>query len=48
VKELGIDVFIPPGKIAARDVIPDTAGAFKLFCVPHEHLGMTGVVTVTQ
>ena len=47
VKELWGDIFINPNETVLQNVTPDHAGVFKLFCVPHESLGMVGVVRVS-
>jgi plastocyanin len=44
---LGIDIFINANEAVKADVTPTKTGAFKLICVPHEALGMTGDVTVS-
>ena len=47
IQELGININIIPKEIVVVDVTPDQTGAFKLFCIPHEALGMTGEVRVS-
>ena len=47
VDELGINIFVNADEAVQQDVTPSTAGAFKLYCVPHESLGMVGTVTVS-
>ena len=44
---LGIEIFINAGESVQQDVTPSTAGTFKLYCVPHETLGMVGEVRVS-
>ena len=34
------------GQTIEFEVTFDKAGTFKLYCVPHEALGMTGTITV--
>ena len=46
VDELGIEVYVNAGETVTQDVTPDIAGSFKLYCVPHESLGMIGTVNV--
>ncbi len=46
VRDLGIDIFIPPGVALEEVITPSTVGQFTLICVPHEGLGMVGTVTV--
>ena len=47
VDELGIEISINAGEIATHTITPSVAGSFKLYCVPHESLGMVGMVTVS-
>lgn len=46
VDELGIEVYVNAGETVTQDVTPSVAGSFKLYCVPHESLGMVGTVNV--
>ena len=46
VDELDIHQELEAGQTVAFTVIFEQAGTFKLFCVPHEALGMTGTITV--
>ena len=47
VDELGINIFVNANESVQQDITPSTAGSFKLYCVPHESLGMVGTVTVS-
>ena len=47
VDDLGIEIFINAGESVQQDITPSTAGTFKLYCVPHETLGMVGEVRVS-
>ena len=47
VDALGIEIFINAGENVQQDITPSTAGTFKLYCVPHEALGMVGEVRVS-
>ena len=47
VDELGIEIFVNAGETVQQDITPSVAGSFKLYCVPHESLGMVGTVTVS-
>ena len=47
VDELGIEIFVNAGETVQQDITPSTAGSFKLYCVPHESLGMVGTITVS-
>ena len=47
VDELGINIFVNANETVQQDITPSTAGSFKLYCVPHESLGMVGTVTVS-
>ena len=47
VDELGIEIFVNPNETVQQDITPLTAGSFKLYCIPHESLGMVGTVTVS-
>ena len=47
VDELGINIFINAGETVQQDITPSVAGSFKLYCVPHESLGMVGAITVS-
>ncbi|MCZ6614605.1 MAG: plastocyanin/azurin family copper-binding protein [Chloroflexi bacterium] len=47
VDELGINIFVNANESVRQDITPSTAGSFKLYCVPHESLGMVGTVTVS-
>ena len=46
VSELWGDIFVNPGETVVQDITPDKIGTFKLFCVPHESLGMVGEVRI--
>ena len=46
VPDLDIDVHIDAWKTKALTFTFDTPGTFDLVCIPHETLGMTGVITV--
>ena len=46
VDELGISKEMEAGQTIEFEVTFDKAGTFKLYCVPHEALGMTGTITV--
>ena len=46
VPDLDIDVHVDAWKTKALTLTFDTSGTFELVCIPHETLGMTGVVTV--
>ena len=46
VPDLDIDVHVDAWKTKALTFTFDTPGTFELVCIPHETLGMTGVVTV--
>ncbi|MFL2627248.1 MAG: plastocyanin/azurin family copper-binding protein [Dehalococcoidia bacterium] len=46
VDELGIEVYVNAGETVTQDVTPSVAGSFKLYCVPHESLGMVGTINV--
>ena len=47
VDELGINIFVNANESVQQDITPSKAGSFKLYCVPHESLGMVGTVTVS-
>ena len=47
VDELGIEISIFPGETVTQTITPSVAGSFKLYCIPHESLGMVGTVTVS-
>ena len=46
VDELGIDVSMDVGETVEYTYTFDKAGTFKLTCIPHEALGMTGEIVV--
>ena len=46
VEELGIDVSLEAGEIVEYTYTFDKPGTFKLTCIPHELLGMTGEIVV--
>ena len=46
VEELGIDVSMDIGETVEYSHTFDRAGTFRLFCIPHEALGMTGEIVV--
>ena len=46
VDELGISKEMEAGQTIEFEVTFDKAGTYKLYCVPHEALGMTGTITV--
>ncbi len=46
VDELGIEIFINAGESVQQDITPTKAGTFKLYCVPHQALGMVGEIRV--
>ncbi len=46
VEELGIDVQVDAWKTKALTYTFDKPGVYSLVCVPHETLGMTGIITV--
>ena len=46
VDELGIEIFINVGESVQQDITPTEAGTFKLYCVPHQGLGMVGEIRV--
>ena len=46
VEELGIDVHVDSWKSKALTYTFDKPGTYELVCIPHETLGMTGVITV--
>ena len=46
VEDLGIDVSVDGGSSETLSFTFDSPGAFRLICVPHEALGMTGTITV--
>ena len=46
VEELGINVSTPGGATQETTFTFDTAGTFKLICIPHQALGMVGTITV--
>ena len=43
---LGISKEMEAGQTIEFEVTFDKAGTYKLYCVPHEALGMTGTITV--
>ncbi len=45
---LGLGIEIYAGQTTEQSVTFNDVGKFKLVCIPHEHLGMTGTVTVTR
>lgn len=46
VDELGIDLALDPGKTVEKTFTFSRAGSFKLYCIPHQALGMVGTFTV--
>jgi plastocyanin len=48
VDALGIDVDLNPGDIVRHSYTFDKPGIFRLYCIPHETLGMVGTITVVQ
>lgn len=46
VNDLGIDVAVDGGGTVDFSHTFDTAGTYKLICIPHEALGMVGTITV--
>lgn len=46
VNDLGIDVAVDGGVTVNFSHTFDTAGTFVLICIPHEALGMKGIITV--
>ncbi len=46
VDELGIDVSMDVGETVEYTYTFDKAGTFRLYCIPHEALGMTGEIVV--
>ena len=46
VDELGIDVSMDVGETVEYTYTFDQAGTFRLYCIPHEALGMTGEIVV--
>ena len=46
VEELEIDVHVDAWKSKALTYTFDKPGTYELVCIPHETLGMTGVITV--
>ena len=46
VDELGIDESFDAGETVEFTFTFDKAGTFKLYCIPHEALGMVGTITV--
>jgi plastocyanin len=46
VEDLDIDVHVDAWKSKALTYTFDEPGTYKLVCIPHETLGMTGVITV--
>ena len=46
VDELGIDVDLNPGDVVQHSYTFDKPGTFRLYCIPHETLGMVGTITV--
>ena len=47
IEKLGIDIFINAGDSVQQEITFDTAGTYKLICVPHEALGMVGEIRVS-
>ncbi|MCZ6615481.1 MAG: DUF4382 domain-containing protein [Chloroflexi bacterium] len=47
VDELGIEIFVNAGEEVKQEITPSVPGTFKLYCIPHESLGMVGTVTVS-
>ncbi len=43
-----INAFVNKGETVVLEFTPTQAGTFDLVCTPHQTLGMTGKVTVTQ
>ena len=48
VEELEIDVSVDGGEPESLVFTFETAGEYKLICVPHELLGMVGTITVSE
>lgn len=46
IDELGINIEVSPGQTVTREIVADRSGTFRLYCVPHESLGMVGEFTV--
>ncbi len=46
VDELGINIEVFPGQTVTKEIVPNKSGTFKLYCVPHESLGMVGEFSV--
>lgn len=46
VAELDIDIAVNAGETKAFVVTFDEPGSYRLICIPHEALGMTGTITV--
>ena len=46
VEALGIDVSMDVGETVEYTFTFDEAGTFRLYCIPHEALGMTGEIVV--
>jgi heme/copper-type cytochrome/quinol oxidase subunit 2 len=46
VDELGISIEVFPGQTVTKEILVDKSGAFRLYCVPHESLGMVGEFVV--
>ena len=46
VPELDIDIAVNAGETKAFVVSFDEPGSYRLICIPHEALGMTGTITV--
>ena len=43
-----INAFVNAGETVVIEFTPTQAGTFNLVCTPHQTLGMTGKVTITQ
>ena len=46
VDELDIDVFMEAGETVRYTFTFDKPGTYKLICIPHQALGMTGEIVV--
>ncbi len=46
VEDLGIDESVDAGQTRTFSFTFNTAGTFQLICIPHETLGMVGIINV--
>ncbi len=46
IRELDIDTAVNARETKILDVVFDSPGEYILVCIPHETLGMTGIITV--